>query len=352
LAASQYPRISFGIIVLNGEPFTRYCLRSLYPFAYEIIVVEGGHEGAWNVTTTDGHSIDGTLETLLRFKQNEDPENKVQIITKRGYWPQKDEFGRDRTPQSRAYAEVATGDYLWQVDIDEFYRNEDMLRIIDIIRDDESISGITFPTYTFWGRKDILCDSWASRRGSKYYHRLFKWGKGYKYVTHEPPTVTNEIGQDLRNIHWLKGEELARRNIYMYHYSLLLPWQVRQKTLLYQNEKPDYCGEMVNWAKNNYFHLRNPYRVHNQYWSPSWLERFHGSHPPEIIRMMEDIDRGIIQAEIRQTDDVEHMLNAWWYPVGVLGLKVGYLIDYGIYRIRVQLVRVKRQLINSLSTKR
>ncbi len=38
------PKVTFGIIVLNGEPFTRYCLRSLYPFAHEIIVVEGGHE--------------------------------------------------------------------------------------------------------------------------------------------------------------------------------------------------------------------------------------------------------------------------------------------------------------------
>ena len=35
------PRVTYGIIVLNGEPFTRYCLRSLYPFAHEIIVVEG-----------------------------------------------------------------------------------------------------------------------------------------------------------------------------------------------------------------------------------------------------------------------------------------------------------------------
>ena len=43
-SVSALPRISFGIIVFNGEPFTRYCLRALYPFAHEIIVVEGGHE--------------------------------------------------------------------------------------------------------------------------------------------------------------------------------------------------------------------------------------------------------------------------------------------------------------------
>ena len=37
---TEIPRVTFGIIVLNGEPFTRYCLRALYPFAYEIIVVD------------------------------------------------------------------------------------------------------------------------------------------------------------------------------------------------------------------------------------------------------------------------------------------------------------------------
>ena len=39
---SEFPRISFGMIVLNGEPFVRYNLRAIYPFAYEIIIVEGG----------------------------------------------------------------------------------------------------------------------------------------------------------------------------------------------------------------------------------------------------------------------------------------------------------------------
>src|SRR5579884_2140828 len=106
--------ISFGIIVLNGEPFTRYCLRALYPFAHQILVVEGACHRARASASADGHSIDGTLEVLQRFQELEDPERKIQIITKQGYWSEKDE-------QSQAYAERATGDLLWQVDIDEFY---------------------------------------------------------------------------------------------------------------------------------------------------------------------------------------------------------------------------------------
>jgi len=86
------PKVTFGIIVLNGEPFTRYCLRALYPFAHEIIVVEGAAPAAVKVATPDGHSTDGTLETLYRFRAVEEPEGKVQIITREGFWSEKDEI--------------------------------------------------------------------------------------------------------------------------------------------------------------------------------------------------------------------------------------------------------------------
>ena len=69
-------RITFGIIVLNGEPFIRYNLRSLYPWAHQIVVVEGACRTAKAVATPDGHSIDGTLETIRRFQAEEDPERQ------------------------------------------------------------------------------------------------------------------------------------------------------------------------------------------------------------------------------------------------------------------------------------
>lgn len=75
------PKISFGIIVLNGEPFTKYCLRQIYPLAHEIIVVEGASQYARDVADENGHSLDGTLRALWEFKEQEDPEDKVKIIS-------------------------------------------------------------------------------------------------------------------------------------------------------------------------------------------------------------------------------------------------------------------------------
>src|SRR5690606_14789777 len=114
-------------------------LRALYPFAHEIIVAEGAAPGARNIATGDGHSRDGTLDILRRFKAEEDPEDKLTIVTAEdeghpnGFWPgEKDE-------QSQAYAKRATGDYLWQVDMDEFYRAEEMARVLAMLGDDPTI---------------------------------------------------------------------------------------------------------------------------------------------------------------------------------------------------------------------
>lgn len=351
---SDLPKITFGIIVVNGEPFTRYCLQSIYPYAFEIIVVEGGHEDAISVCTSDGHSIDGTLETLYKFKKEEDTENKLTIVTREGFWPKTDELGKHRTPQSRAYAERATGDYLWQIDIDEFYKDEDMIAVMKLLSDNKDITAISFPTYTFWGDISYVADSWALRRGAKYYHRLFKWSHEYKYKTHEPPTVIDEQGKDLREKRWISGEMMEEKNIFMYHYSLLFPWQVKQKVMIYKDEKPDICAEIETWAENNYFKLGNPYRVHNLYKLPGWLERFKGNHPKLVIQMMSDIKTGKIKAELRKTDDIEALLYSKKYQFKrhILRLSEPFDLFYKkqivnkITQGKINLGKVKKLILN------
>src|SRR3546814_20964861 len=74
----------------------------------------------------------------------EDPEDKVVIVTAEdeghpdGFWPgEKDE-------QSRAYAKRATGNYLWQIDVDEFYRSEDIEAVIAMLRSIPEVATISF----------------------------------------------------------------------------------------------------------------------------------------------------------------------------------------------------------------
>lgn len=337
----EFPKITFGIIVLNGEPFVRYCLRSIYPFAYEIIVVEGGHEDAKSVCTPDGHSIDSTLESLYKFKAEEDTENKLSIVTIDGFWRKKDELGNDRTPQSRAYAERARGDYLWQIDIDEFYKEEDMISIINMLKEDPSITAVTFPFINFWGDIKYRIEGWKFLRGGNFCHRIFKWNKDYKYITHEPPTIADEKGTDLREINWINGRKLMRKGIFMYHYSHLFPWQVRQKTMIYKDEKPEDCSDILEWAENNYYKITNPFNIERHYWYPSWLTYYRNNHPNQVTKMMEDIKSGILKIEMRDNSDVEAILGGKFYPLKTLLMKLYNKWDFYTKFILLQAGRIK-----------
>jgi hypothetical protein len=303
------PKVSFGIIVLNGEPFTRYCLRALYPFAHEILVVEGAAPAAAKMATPDGHSTDGTLEALYRFKAEEDSEDKVHIITGEGFWSEKDE-------QSQAYAKRATGDYLWQVDIDEFYDPRDMQTILEMLRDDSEITAVSFKQITFWGGFDYVVDGWYLRRGANIFHRLFKWGPGYQYAIHRPPTVLDPQGRDVRQIKWVNGHGLARLNVYLYHYALLFPRQVIEKCEYYGSATWLRREKAQRWARKVFIELKSPYRVHNVYRYPSWLERFDGDHPPQVMALRDDIEAGRISVQTRSTDDIERLLDSFSYQLG------------------------------------
>jgi FkbM family methyltransferase len=325
-AGDVEPRITFGIIVLNGEPFTAHTIRSLYPFAHEIIVVEGAAPGAKNIATPDGHSRDGTLAELRRIKAEEDPDGKITIVTAEdegypdGWWP------GEKHEQSRAYAKRATGNYLWQVDIDEFYRAEEMAQVIGMLRDDPSITAATFKQITFWGGLRYTVDGWYLRRGATYYHRLFKWGPGYTYATHRPPTVLDSDGRDLRTRNWLRPEDLARRGIHLYHYSLLLPKQVIEKCDYYGNAAWAVRPGAVAWAEDAFLRLGRPYRVHNVYDYPSWLQRYAGPHPEQVIEMVQEL-AATTPGELRGTDDIERLLGSWWYAPGRAILKAADPVD-------------------------
>lgn len=328
--------ITFGIIVLNGEPFTRYTFRALYPHAHEIIIVEGASPGGRYVADKDGHSNDGTLDILRKLKKNEDPEDKLIIVTAEdegyptGFWPgEKDE-------QSRAYAKRATGDYLWQVDSDEFYKDKDIKTVKRLLEQDSTISAVSFKQKQFWGGFDYLVDSWYLKRGGEEFHRLFKWEKGYEYVTHRPPTVYDAEGIDTRKGNWLRAEDTAAMGICLYHYSFVFPKQVFEKASYYKHADWARRDKADWWANEVFMKLSDPFSVFSVYWDTSWLKRFKGEHPGQIQQMMEDINNGDLSIEIRRTDDIKKLLQKPSYKLKVVWYRFLNPIDeWGVWMWKV-----------------
>lgn len=317
------------MIVLNAEPFVTYNLRALYPFAGQIIVVEGAAPAGKSVATPDGHSSDGTLEALRRFQANEDPEEKVMIVTAEdeghpdGFWPEKDEM-------SQAYAARATGNYLWQTDADEFYLPRDMQSVIDMLSRDCDIKAVSFPMRTFWGSPSYLVNSFFLEKFMV--HRVFAWGPGHRYTTHRPPTVVDDQSRDLRTMRWLTPEVMRKRGIYLFHYELLFPKQVLEKCQYYAAVGwTSVLSQADEWAGTCYFSITKPFRVHMMYGHLSWLERFGGGHPPQVMDMVAAVESGLHHnIALRRTDDVERLLSD---PV--------YMIKRGVLKLLVPLEKAR-----------
>lgn len=335
------PRITFGMIVLNGEPFIRYSLRALYPFAHEIIVVEGAAPGARGVARDDGHSSDGTLETLSEIQAREDPERKIIVVTAEdeghpsGFWPgEKDE-------QSRAYAVRARGTHLWQVDSDEFYAEQGMRTVVDTLAERPEIDAMSFHQVTFWGDLRYIVDGWYLRRGAAQYHRLFRWGPGYAYATHRPPTVLDDTGRNLRDGVWMDSAQTSRLGVTLFHYSLLFPKQVREKCDYYANAPWAQRAGAIEWAEHSFKRLEHPYRVHNVYDYPSWLDRYDGDHPAAVQELMRDLPS--LGVETRGTDDIERLLASRRYRCGRTALQLLDPVDTFARRLARRTKRLVRR---------
>lgn len=320
-------KVSFGMIVLNGMPFVPYCLRQIYPFAHEILVVEGATKNAMGVADENGHSTDGTVEAIREFIAKEDNEKKVVLIQNDGPWSEKDE-------QSQAYANWASGDYLWQVDVDEFYTQKDMNKVLDWLEKNPDIDGASFKMTTFWGGFGYVCDGWYLMSGNDLYKRLFKWRKGYEYATHRPPTVIDDQGKRAVDKNWRDGNWIKKNlGVKLFHYSLLFPKQVEQKAKYYELR---FGKAFTSWYKNNYLKLSRPERVHNVFDTnqPSWLERFAGEHPEEINHLIADIEAGKTKVKMRENQDVEELLGDPGYKLKKLYWKA----RWGLGRLNAKLL--------------
>jgi len=155
---------------------------------------------------------------------------------------------------------------------------------------------------------------------------LFRWGKGFRYVTHRPPTVHDEKGRDLRTLQWWPAKKTYSMGLMLYHYSLLFPEQVRKKCRYYATPSDitdkGYNKGIEQWMQHCYLRLGNPFRVHNMHRYICWLSLYDGIHPEQILRLWDDIQRGEIDVSIRDNADVERLIESPLYKMTVFFLKI------------------------------
>jgi hypothetical protein len=226
--------------------------------------------------------------------------------------------------------------------------------VCDNLMSNPTIWTVSFRQIQFWGGLKYYADGWFLRHFFVDVNRLFRWGQGYRYVSHRPVVIHDSHDADLRSLGWVRGDRLARHGVYMYHYSLVFPHQVEAKSRYYNGVSWGRFSQMTDWAAYSYTRLERPYRIHNTYQYPSWLERYEGSHPPQILALWEDIQSGRLDPVIRlrPTDDAERLLASFTYRAGRSALKLGGMLFSAGQRFGIGLFRLlPRSLRESIKTR-
>jgi len=275
-------KVSFVIIVLNGMPFIKAALRGIYESAYEIIVVEGAVEKCKFAANSDGSSKDGTVEFIKSFP---DIQTKIKFV--QGRWSEKCEM------QNKAL-ELCSGDYIWLVDSDEIYKEEDVGTIIKTLEKDSIIIQVNMPILHFWkGFEYIIRSKILSNIETP---RIFRLDRPCFFTTHRPPILfCEQQDETTAEMNVLQMSVLKKDGIYLYHYSYVLDEQVKQKIELYKRygwgeswglDLDDwYSNCFLKWTPENKNEIEKKYGI----WTcdkNSGTERFLGTHPKSIVKMI------------------------------------------------------------------
>jgi len=239
-------------IVLNEEEFIQASLASIYDFADEIIIVEGGNDFAVKAgwCGKDKRSSDRTVERIKSFP---DPDKKITLL--QGSW-------KTKTDQRNAYASrLNSGDWMLLMDGDEVFLDKGLWRMSALMHHyDILMPGF----YLFWNNFHTLGTSvWNDFLQTK----AVKWRRGFKYINHNCPSDAS--GKLIvRNGQYKKWRSSAEK-LYC-HYSWVKPLdKLRAKAEYYRHQggHPPVVGDYIDRV---FLAWRD---------DPQTVERRFGTHP-------------------------------------------------------------------------
>lgn len=285
-------KVAFGMIVFQSDFVLKECLDSIYPFASQILVAEGPVDFFYNKgfeTSSD--------ETNSILDGYDDRDKKITIV--HGHWKEKDE-------ECNAYMKYLNDDidYLWQVDSDEIYKEEDVANIISLL-EKENPTSVGVKPISFYGGLNKYITGFEQNVDN--FLRIFKVTPGCSWKTHRPPTIRYPQQHSITEKHITSEELFEKTNAVMYHYSYVFPIQVRQKIEYYKAKVSgnkcienyfesvwlrwtlgdDEDKEMIEDFYNGIHEFKPEYRGHSR------TKNFTGTHPTEIEKNKDKIKERI-----------------------------------------------------------
>lgn len=268
--------VTIGMIVLNEEQFLAANLRQHYPFADEIIIVEGADRRyPKERVTADGLSTDRTAEIVRSFP---DPDHKIQFL--QYGWADDKAVLRDQ------YAQLAYEGILLAVDADEFLTHDSMRGLLGMLI--EKLPGpgcVRIPHVHFWK------DDRHVISGGYYdvpHNRAYRWPAGARYLReHNHPELD---GKYLYQLHLEKHgrkavyepERVTFQEPFWIHYGFMKSAEnIRDKNQFYINRgeavtRPQTTRDRAYWFRDDGL----PQDCDLMEWRGPWPEEMPCSAPP------------------------------------------------------------------------
>lgn len=222
------PRITFGIIVFNGDHFLKPCLQSLLPFGN--VVCAEGPVAYWQKRgyTT---SVDGTNKILAEFN----------IPTVHGQWAEKDD-------ECNAYMTLVPPDteFVFHVDADEIWTMPVLESIVSTLNMGD-VDSIGFSPYTFYGGFERVLTGFEEEFE---WIRVQRYYPGARWATHRPPTINAPDGRPWREHRHIGNAATRAMGWRFFHFSYVFPSQVDAKVGYYAARNPDRV--IPNYFNNVY----------------------------------------------------------------------------------------------------
>ncbi len=289
-------KISFFTIVLNGMPFLPYLIESMINSAHEWFFVEGATlpkkdtsfcnlPPEWSYNKKTKLSVDGTTDFLNDYTRKYP--KKIKIIRKMDWWHGKVEM-------CNSFLDKVTGDLLWQVDADEFWTKHDINKTIELLKEFPHATAVRFYSKYFVGDCNTIVEEDGLGNASWDWYRLWPYKRGYKFHTHEPPTLVKtkrylffNKKYNLNKLNPIDRNITKQHGICFYHYAYVDEKQVRFKEDFY----PNFEGFTEKWYKLRDDLKNSIYKNVKDYWG-CYGKHFYGNlckynneHPLKNIKI-------------------------------------------------------------------
>jgi glycosyltransferase involved in cell wall biosynthesis len=222
-------------------------------------------DGDTSFATVDGRSTDNTVKIIEEFIKD-----KPKFFFKKadGFWDGKTQMLNYWMNHPSKPQDI---EYIWQIDGDEFYLDEDFEKIKNLLQN-EKPSQVDFFANHFWGDFNHCIDEesdghWANAIP---WSRIFKVNNESSWITHEPPRMNFSDYQKV-----IDKYQTLKIGLKLYHYSYVTEDQVLFKSNFYKN--PEKIKLYKEWLNDNSLSIFN-----------CKVNEFHQNHPLLIKKLIEN----------------------------------------------------------------